>query len=70
MAAGFPSGQYRLESKILEVKLAVEDGANEIDIVISRDAALEQDWKRLYHFHQKSYILLTKCRSIQIQFQI
>lgn len=50
MAAGFPSGQYRLESKILEVKLAVEDGANEIDIVISRDAAVEQDWKRVYCF--------------------
>uniref|UniRef100_A0A1I8EPU4 deoxyribose-phosphate aldolase n=1 Tax=Wuchereria bancrofti TaxID=6293 RepID=A0A1I8EPU4_WUCBA len=48
MAAGFPSGQYRIESKILEVKLAVEDGANEIDIVISRDAANEQDWKRVY----------------------
>ncbi|CAG9533697.1 unnamed protein product [Cercopithifilaria johnstoni] len=48
VAAGFPSGQYRIESKILEVKLAVEDGANEIDIVISRDAAMEQDWKRVY----------------------
>uniref|UniRef100_A0A0R3RGC0 deoxyribose-phosphate aldolase n=1 Tax=Elaeophora elaphi TaxID=1147741 RepID=A0A0R3RGC0_9BILA len=48
VAGGFPSGQYRIESKILEVKLAVEDGANEIDIVISRDAALEQDWKRVY----------------------
>ncbi|EJW80712.1 deoxyribose-phosphate aldolase [Wuchereria bancrofti] len=48
VAAGFPSGQYRIESKILEVKLAVEDGANEIDIVISRDAANEQDWKRVY----------------------
>ncbi|VBB29843.1 unnamed protein product [Acanthocheilonema viteae] len=50
VAAGFPSGQYRMESKILEVKLAVEDGANEIDIVISRDAVIEQDWKRVYCF--------------------
>ncbi|OZC10083.1 deoxyribose-phosphate aldolase [Onchocerca flexuosa] len=48
VAAGFPSGQYRIESKILEVKLAVEDGASEIDIVISRDAAVEHDWKRVY----------------------
>ncbi|VDK69909.1 unnamed protein product [Onchocerca ochengi] len=48
VAAGFPSGQYRIESKILEVELAVEDGANEIDIVISRDAAMEHDWKRIY----------------------
>ncbi|VDM48409.1 unnamed protein product [Toxocara canis] len=45
VAAGFPSGQYRLESRVLEVKLAVEDGADEIDIVINRAAALEQDWK-------------------------
>lgn len=45
VAAGFPSGQYRLESRVLEVKLAVEDGADEVDIVINRAAALEQNWK-------------------------
>ncbi|VDN34874.1 unnamed protein product [Gongylonema pulchrum] len=28
------------------VKLAIADGADEIDVVISRDAALEQDWRR------------------------
>ncbi|KAM3719818.1 putative deoxyribose-phosphate aldolase [Dirofilaria immitis] len=49
VAAGFPSGQYRIESKILEVKLAMEDGADEIDVVISRDAAIEYDWKRIYN---------------------
>uniref|UniRef100_A0A915PTD3 deoxyribose-phosphate aldolase n=1 Tax=Setaria digitata TaxID=48799 RepID=A0A915PTD3_9BILA len=48
VSGGFPSGQYRLETKILEVQLAIEDGANEIDVVISRDAALKQDWKRVY----------------------
>lgn len=45
MAAGFPSGQFRLESKVLEVKLAAEDGAEEIDIVISRALALQGHWK-------------------------
>ena len=45
VAAGFPSGQYHLQSKILEVELTVADGATEIDIVISRAAALEDDWK-------------------------
>lgn len=45
VATGFPSGQYRLESRVLEIKLAIEDGADEIDVVINRPAALEQDWK-------------------------
>uniref|UniRef100_A0A0N5ASH7 deoxyribose-phosphate aldolase n=1 Tax=Syphacia muris TaxID=451379 RepID=A0A0N5ASH7_9BILA len=49
VAAGFPSGQYRLESRLLEIKLAVEDGADEIDIVINRAAALEQNWKLVYN---------------------
>ncbi|VDN02665.1 unnamed protein product [Thelazia callipaeda] len=32
---------------LLETKLVVEDGADESDIVISRDAALQQDWTRI-----------------------
>lgn len=45
MAGGFPSGQYRIETRVDEVKYAVADGANEIDIVINRSAALTGDWK-------------------------
>ena len=45
VAAGFPSGQYHLKSKVLEVELTVADGATEIDIVISRALALEDQWK-------------------------
>uniref|UniRef100_A0A0M3IBK1 deoxyribose-phosphate aldolase n=1 Tax=Ascaris lumbricoides TaxID=6252 RepID=A0A0M3IBK1_ASCLU len=48
VATGFPSGQYRLESRVLEIKLAIEDGADEIDVVINRPAALEQDWKCIH----------------------
>ncbi|CAI4232686.1 unnamed protein product [Auanema sp. JU1783] len=48
VAGGFPSGQYHLQSKVLEVELTVADGANEIDIVISRAAALDEDWKTVY----------------------
>ncbi|WKX93676.1 hypothetical protein Q1695_011160 [Nippostrongylus brasiliensis] len=48
VAAGFPSGQYHLKSKLLEVELTVADGATEIDIVISRAAALEGDWKTVH----------------------
>lgn len=32
----------------MEVNLSITDGADEIDVVISRDAALEQDWRRMW----------------------
>lgn len=48
VATGFPSGQIRHEHKLLEIEMAVADGASEIDIVISRDAVLTGDWQRLY----------------------
>jgi len=38
--AGFPSGAHRSEVKALEARLAVEDGADEIDMVIKVAAAL------------------------------
>jgi hypothetical protein len=34
-----------LESRLLEIKLAVRDGADEIDTVINRAAALEHNWQ-------------------------
>ncbi|KAI1727786.1 deoC/LacD family aldolase domain-containing protein [Ditylenchus destructor] len=48
VAGGFPSGQYHLASRLLEVKLAVADGANEIDTVINRAAALDGQWETVY----------------------
>ncbi|CAO4365899.1 unnamed protein product [Caenorhabditis nigoni] len=48
VAGGFPSGQYHLKSKVLECELSVADGATEIDIVISRASALEEDWKTVH----------------------
>ncbi|VDN35355.1 unnamed protein product [Gongylonema pulchrum] len=42
----FSKGKNLPVSAALEVKLAIADGADEIDVVISRDAALEQDWRR------------------------
>ena len=38
--AGFPSGAHRSEVKALEARLAVEDGADEIDMVIKLAAAI------------------------------
>lgn len=48
MAAGFPSGQTPLETKLAEIKLAVEYGAREIDIVISRSLVLTGQWEGKY----------------------
>ena len=45
VAAGFPSGQYPLHTKIAEIQYAVVNGATEIDIVISRTKVLTQDWQ-------------------------
>ncbi|KAG9509287.1 Deoxyribose-phosphate aldolase, partial [Fragariocoptes setiger] len=44
VATGFPSGQYGLKSRLSELQYAVESGANEIDVVINRAAAISGDW--------------------------
>jgi len=48
VAGGFPSGQYPLCSRLMEVKWVVEAGASEIDVVIDRAAALEGNWGVIY----------------------
>lgn len=48
VAAGFPSGQIPLHLKVNEVEYAVEQGADEIDIVISRGTFLEGDFEQVY----------------------
>ncbi|XP_045195857.2 deoxyribose-phosphate aldolase-like [Mercenaria mercenaria] len=48
VATGFPTGQTPLKTRLEEIRLAVEDGAREIDIVINRQMALTGDWKGLY----------------------
>lgn len=40
VATGFPSGQYPLDVRLEDVRRAVEDGADEIDMVINRGAFL------------------------------
>lgn len=49
VATGFPSGQYSLKTRLEEIRLAVAEGAKEIDIVISRSLALNHDWEALYN---------------------
>jgi len=48
VAGAFPSGQSPLPVRIAEVKYAVEQGADEIDMVISRGRFLQGDYDYIY----------------------
>ncbi len=48
VAAGFPAGQTPLPQRIAEIEQAIESGAREIDIVITRTHVLTGDWQALY----------------------
>lgn len=48
VATGFPSGQYPLRTKLEEVRRAGGDGANEIDMVIDRNAFLTGEHARVF----------------------
>lgn len=48
VAGAFPSGQSPLPVKLQEVKYAVDEGADEIDMVISRGSLLEGDYTKVY----------------------
>jgi deoxyribose-phosphate aldolase len=48
VATGFPSGQTPLAQRVGEIEQAIEAGAAEIDIVITRTHVLTGDWQSLY----------------------
>lgn len=48
VATGFPSGQYGLKTRVAEVREAVECGANEIDVVLNRPAAISGNWALIF----------------------
>ena len=48
VATGFPAGLTPLPIRLEEVRRAVADGAEEIDIVITRAHVFDQDWQSLY----------------------
>ena len=48
VAAGFPAGQTPVPQRIAEIEQAIEAGAREIDIVISRNHVLTGNWQALY----------------------
>jgi deoxyribose-phosphate aldolase len=48
VATGFPAGLTPLAMRLSEIKWAVDQGADEIDIVIYREQVLTQAWSQLY----------------------
>jgi deoxyribose-phosphate aldolase len=48
VSTGFPAGLTPFDLKIREIEASVADGAQEIDIVISRQYVLTGDWRALY----------------------
>lgn len=48
VATGFPAGLMPLDLRLAEIRYAVEMGAAEIDIVITRAQVLRADWTALY----------------------
>ncbi len=48
VATAFPSGQSSLEVKLADVKLAVDNGADEVDMVLSRGKFHSGDYQYVY----------------------
>ncbi|TNF60514.1 MAG: deoxyribose-phosphate aldolase, partial [Rhodobacteraceae bacterium] len=48
VATGFPAGLMPLDLRLAEIRYAVDQGAEEIDIVITRAHVLAGDWQALF----------------------
>lgn len=48
VATGFPAGLTPLPLRLAEISYAVDEGAHEIDIVITREHVLSGNWEALY----------------------
>ncbi|SMG07057.1 deoxyribose-phosphate aldolase [Paracoccus sp. J56] len=48
VATGFPAGLMPLDLRLAEIRYALDQGADEIDIVISRALVLRAEWAALY----------------------
>lgn len=48
VSTGFPAGLSPLRTRIIEIEESVAEGADEIDVVITRGTVLAGEWERLY----------------------
>lgn len=61
VAGGFPSGQLPIALKIKEVNYAISEGADEIDMVISRGKFLEEKYTEVY---EEIGIIKSVCKNV------
>ena len=47
MSGGFPASQTLVDTKLMETSFAIQDGANEIDIVLNIGCFLDEDWQNV-----------------------
>jgi len=64
VSTGFPAGLSSLETKKKEIKNSINEGADEIDIVINRSYVLRKDWKNLYE-EVRSYKEIAKTKKLK-----
>lgn len=57
VSTGFPAGHTPFGTRLSEIRASVKAGAKEIDIVIERHMALNEDWRALYN-------MVAKCREV------
>lgn len=77
VATGFPSGQYSLASRLVEIDYAIKSGATEIDIVLDRSLVLTGQWESVYEelvamrkacgetVHMKAILAIGECGSME-----
>ena len=59
-AIGFPLGQVSMEVKIFETKVAIADGADEIDYVINIGEAKEGNWDYIRNLTEEEIVNIAK----------
>ena len=64
VAGGFPSGQIPIEIKLEEVKYALRQGADEIDMVISRGKFLEKKYDVVYN---EIKLIRSICKDVKLK---
>jgi len=64
VAGAFPHGQTSLEIKLNEVAYAIEQGADEIDMVISRGKMLEGNFEEVFN---EIAAIKTTCQSVHLK---
>ncbi|EEB20061.1 deoxyribose-phosphate aldolase, putative [Pediculus humanus corporis] len=64
VSTGFPTGQFCLDSRLLQIEDCLKNGASEIDVVIDRSLVLTNEWELLY---KELKLMKEKCGSAKMK---